>query len=82
MERNAGVPRNVAQGIGFTIGVLWILMAASALWACFRGISLGRSDWAMGWGLVGGLLLVAGSAAIFGTWWHYNRVLTATHDTH
>lgn len=75
-------PKKIAQGAGFGIGVLWILMAASALWAMFRGARLDRGDWALGWGLVGGLLLLAGAAAIVGTWWHLNRVLREDHDTH
>ena len=76
-------PRKVALAAGFGVGALWILMAASALISAIRGARLGRGDWALGWGLVGGILLLAGSAAIAGTWWHLNRVLTgATREHH
>lgn len=61
-------------GTGIVIGVLWLAMAATTLWSAFRGAANGRSDWALGWGLVGALLLAAGLAAIAGSWWHEKRV--------
>lgn len=73
-----GVSKGLATAVGFTIGVLWLVMAGTALWAAARGISLDRSDWALGWGLVGILLLIAGAAALAGTWYHQNRILRGT----
>jgi hypothetical protein len=61
-------------GTGIVIGVLWLLMAGASIWSAARGASNGREDWALAWGLVGGLLLVAGVAAIVGSWWHETRV--------
>jgi hypothetical protein len=72
----ASAPQNtVALGAGFGIGVLWLLMAGTSLWSSVRGYLNGRSDWGLAWGLVGVLLLAAGTAAIVGTWWHQTRVL-------
>lgn len=59
---------------GAIVGILWLAMAATCIWSAFRGAANGREDWALAWGLVGGLLLVAGSAAIIGSWWHETRV--------
>lgn len=66
--------RKGVLGTGIVVGVLWLLMAAATLWSAIRGAANGREDWALAWGLVGGLLLVAGLAAIIGTWWHETRV--------
>ena len=61
-------------GTGIVVGVLWLLMAGTSIWSAMRGAANDREDWALAWGLVGGLLLVAGLAAIVGSWWHENRV--------
>ena len=61
-------------GTGIVVGVLWLLMAGTSIWSAMRGAANDRGDWALAWGLVGGLLLVAGLAAIIGSWWHENRV--------
>jgi hypothetical protein len=61
-------------GTGIVVGVLWLIMAGTSIWSAMRGAANDRGDWALAWGLVGGLLLVAGLAAIIGSWWHENRV--------
>ena len=61
-------------GTGIVIGVLWLIMAGTSLWSAARGAANGREDWALAWGLVGGLLTIAGLAALIGSWWHENRV--------
>lgn len=61
-------------GTGIVVGVLWLLMAGTSIWSSLRGAANHRPDWALAWGLVGGLLTVAGLAAIIGSWWHENRV--------
>ena len=66
--------RPKVMGTGLVVGVLWLLMAGTSIWSALRGAANDRGDWALAWGLVGGLLLVAGLAAIVGTWWHENRV--------
>ena len=67
-------PQNtLALGAGFGIGILWLLMAGTSLWSSFRGYANDRTDWGIAWGVVGILLLVAGIAAMFGTWWHLTR---------
>ncbi|HWV58673.1 MAG TPA: hypothetical protein VNZ57_14550 [Longimicrobiales bacterium] len=63
------------MAVGLVIGVLWIVMALGALGSAASGLSAGRLDWGIGWGLVGVLLLAAGSCAIVATWWHQFRVL-------
>ena len=69
-------PQNtIALGVGFGIGILWIVMAATSLWSSFRGYMNGRWDWGLAWALVGLLLLAAGVAAMVGTWWHQTRVV-------
>lgn len=68
-------PRNkVALIAGFGIGVVWIGLAVTALWSSARGYLRHRYDWGLGWGLVGLLLLGAGTAALIATWWHLTRV--------
>jgi len=72
--RPHGPPENTtALGVGFTVGILWWVMAGTCLWSSARGYGNGRFDWGLGWGLVGVLLAAAGSAAMFGTWWHLTR---------
>lgn len=69
------LPRNTtALGVGFGIGVLWLLMAGTSIWSAARGYLNHRYDWALLWGLVGALLLAAGLGAMIGTWWHLTRV--------
>lgn len=73
---NENGPQNVpALAAGFGIGILWIVFAATCLISAFRAIGNDRSDWVVSWGLVGILLLAAGTAAMVGTWWHQTRVL-------
>lgn len=66
--------RTTALSIGAVIAVLWIAMAATALVSAFQGLRNDRLDWFVGWGLVGGLLLIAGIAAFAGTWVHQQKV--------
>ena len=74
-------PQNVsALAAGFGIGILWIVFALTCLISAARGFANGRSDWGVGWGLVGVLLLAAGIAAMVGTWWHQTRVLAHGED--
>ena len=71
-------PQNViALGAGFGIGILWWLMAGTCLWSSARGFMNQRYDWGLVWGLVGVLLAAAGTAAMFGTWWHLTRVASS-----
>lgn len=74
MRETSEPPRIVAIAPGLVIGVLWLAMAAAALWSSARGYANDRSDWGLGWGLVGVLLLGAALAALVGTWWHNFRV--------
>ena len=70
----ASGPQNTgALAAGFGIGILWVIMAITSLWSAARGFANDRSDWGLAWGLVGILLLAAGSAAMIGTWWHQTR---------
>lgn len=72
---DARPPQNtVALGTGFGIGILWWIMAVTCFWSAYRGYDNGRFDWGLIWGLVGVLLAAAGTAAMFGTWWHLTRV--------
>lgn len=68
-------PRNVvALGVGFGIGILWLLMAGTSILSAIRGYGNQRYDWALMWGLIGLLLLGAGLAAMIGTWIHQTRI--------
>jgi hypothetical protein len=53
-------------------------MALFALTKSFAGLNNHRPDYGLAWGLVGVLLLAAGTAAVIGTWWHNLR--PAHHD--
>jgi len=64
----------LAFAAGLGIGVAWIALAIMALRSAAQGFIDNRSDWGVGWGLVGILLLVGGCVAIVGTWWHQTRV--------
>lgn len=65
--------------IGFTIGVVLILLALNTLASSARGFRQGLLDWGVGYGLVGVLILAAGLSSIIGTWWHQNRVVGRHH---
>ena len=68
-------PQNTAAlGTAFGLGIVWWVMAGTCLWSAARGYANHRYDWGIVWGLVGLLLAAAGTAAMFGTWWHYTRV--------
>jgi hypothetical protein len=71
--------RPLAMGAGFGLGAVYIVLSLLALLSAARGLSNDRGDWALGWGLVGVLLLAAGIVAIVGTWWHHNRVVKRHH---
>jgi hypothetical protein len=74
-SETARPPQNTtALGVGFGIGVLWWLMAGTSLFSAARGYGNDRYDWGLVWGLIGLLLLAAGTAAMVGTWWHLTRV--------
>lgn len=75
MAKRDGLHSTVVLAIGTGIGVLWVAMASAAFYSAAEGLAADRSDWALGWGLVGILLLAAGIAAAVGTWWHERRVL-------
>jgi hypothetical protein len=79
MQETRDIPRLAAIVPGFVIGVLWLAMAATALWSSARGYANDRSGWGLGWGLVGVLLLGAALAALVGTWWHNFRVRRPRH---
>jgi hypothetical protein len=67
-------PQNTAAlGVGFGIGILWWIMGITSLWSSFRGYGNERYDWGLAWGLIGLLLLAAGTAAMVGTWMHLTR---------
>jgi len=69
------LPRNTtALAVGFGVGILWLLMAATCLWSALRGYQNQRYDWGLVWGLVGLLLLAAALGSMIGTWWHLTRV--------
>ena len=68
-------PRNAtALGTGFFIGIFWWVMAITALWSSVRGYNNHRYDWGLAWGLIGLLLLAAGTISMVATWWHLTRV--------
>ncbi|MFO7260277.1 MAG: hypothetical protein DIU52_003920 [bacterium] len=57
--------------VGFTVGVVWVLLAIGALASSVRGAAAGRPDWVLGWALVGVLLMGAGLSALIGSWLHH-----------
>jgi hypothetical protein len=73
-ESNHPPQNTVALGSGFGIGLFWWVMAITCFWSAWRGYDHGRFDWGLLWGMVGLLLAAAGTAAMFGTWWHLSRV--------
>ncbi len=80
MARTSRNERTLAAWIGgILVGVLWIAMAVTCLVSGLRGYANDRGDWGLAWTLIGTLLLVAGSAAIVGTWWHQRHVLRDEH---
>lgn len=68
------MPKAAATLPGFIIGLLWLAMALATLWSSMQGYANDRSDWGLGWGLVGFFLLAAALSALVGTWWHNSRV--------
>lgn len=65
----------VAWASGIIVGLLWIAMALACIVSGLQGYGNDRGDWGLAWTLIGTLLLVAGIAAIAGTWWHQQHVL-------
>ncbi|HSJ06582.1 MAG TPA: hypothetical protein VK936_07765 [Longimicrobiales bacterium] len=78
-EISAPPQNTTALGVGFGIGILWWVMAVTALWSSARGYGNERYDWGLAWGLVGTLLFIAGTVAMAGTWWHLTRVAPPEH---
>jgi uncharacterized membrane protein len=79
-SQNAGPPQNTtALGVGFGIGIVWWIMGITSLWSSARGYANERYDWGLAWGLVGLLLLAAGTAAMVGTWRHLSRARDHQH---
>lgn len=74
MRETRDIPRVMGSAAGFVIGLILLALAANAIWGSFQGYQNGRSDWGLGWGLVGFFLLAAGLSAVIGTWWHNFRV--------
>lgn len=81
MKENRSIPRMAGAIPGFIIGVLWLAMAAAAIWTAARGYANDRTGWGLGWGLVGAFLTGAALSALIGTWWHNFRV-RKTSDHH
>ena len=79
MKETESIPRMAGAAAGFVIGVLWLAMAANAIWGSVQGYANGREDWGLGWGLVAFFLTAAGLAALVGTWWHNFRVKRTHH---
>ena len=76
----ARAPQNtVALAAGFGVGIIWVIMAVTALWSSVRGYANERYDWGLVWAMIGVLLLAAGIAAMVGTWWHQTRVVGRDH---
>jgi len=83
MQESKGVTRTLAFGAGFGLGLVWIVLAIASLVSASRGFANDRLDWGVGWGLVGILLLAAGTSSIVATWWHTNRVVNrVNHHDH
>ncbi len=74
MKETRSISRFAATVPGFVVGLLWLAMAATAIWASARGYANDRSGWGLGWGLVGFFLLAAALSALVGTWWHNFRI--------
>lgn len=79
MKETKPTPKAVATLPGFIIGLLWLAMAMATIWSAMQGYANGRSDWGLGWGLVGFFLLAAALSALVGTWWHNYRVTSDSH---
>jgi hypothetical protein len=79
MKETKDTPTLVGAVPGFLIGLIWLAMAATVVWTAVRGYANGRSDWALGWGLVGFFLSAAALSALIGTWWHQAKVKKPDH---
>ena len=55
---------------GLLIGAVWILLAFGAFSKGIDGWSQGHMDLAVWWSVIGGLLAIAGTGALLGTWIH------------
>jgi uncharacterized membrane protein YfcA len=79
MKETKPLSKGIAWLPGLAIGLLWLAMAFATLSSSLRGYANDRSDWGLGWGLVGVFLLAAGVCALVGTWWHNSRVDRSSH---
>lgn len=68
-----GISRALLTAIGAGIGVILLVLAALSIWRASMWGTIDRGGGAVGWGLVGFFLIVAGLSAIFATWNHNYR---------
>lgn len=73
MKETKPLSKGLAWLPGLAIGLLWLAMAFVTLASSLKGYANARSDWGLGWGLVGVFLLAGGLSALVGTWWHNTR---------
>ncbi len=56
--------------IGLLIGAVYILIAFGAFRNGMDGFAEGHTDLGVWWSVIGGLLTIAGTGALLGTWIH------------
>lgn len=65
-----GIVWKLAMAFGLGLGALWIALGVIALASGGQGFGNDRSDWGVGWLLIGFFITAAGAASIIGTLWH------------
>ena len=61
---------DMSRIFGFTVGVIWLVLAAVAFRYSEAGWSADASDLGFWWGVIGVFLTLAAGAAVLGTWIH------------
>jgi hypothetical protein len=65
-----GIVWKLAMAFGLGLGALWIALGIIALASAGQGFGNDRTDWGVGWMLVGLFITIAGASSIIGTLWH------------
>ncbi len=79
MKETKPTPKLIATVPGVLLGLLWLAIALFNIWTSYQGYANGRSDWGLGWGLVGFFMLAAALSALVGTWWHNAKIAKDSH---
>ncbi len=75
-NEDSGMARLVTGAVGMGIGALLLLLSLYSFWVSLQWAGVARGGAAVGYGLVGFFLLIAGLGGLLGTYNHNFRVFS------